>query len=359
MARVHNFNAGPAALPLPVLETARNELVEFGDNGMSLMEMSHRSKGFEAVCKAAEGNVRKLMGVTDDYTVLFLQGGASLQFAMLPMNLLASGQTADYIDTGSWASKAIKEAKIVGKVNVAWTGKQENYIRTPAAGDLQLTPGAAYVHLCSNETIGGIRFPSFPKTQAPLIADMSSEIMSRVIDTKQFAGIYAGAQKNLGPSGLALVILRKDLAARCPETVPVFFRYSTHIENESLYNTPNTWGIYLLKLVTDWVQAQGGVAAVEKANDAKAKLLYDALDASGFWKPVADKACRSTMNITWRTPSEEIDEKLVKEATKAGLVGLKGHRSVGGLRASTYNAVPLASVQALVQFLKDFEAKNG
>jgi phosphoserine aminotransferase len=360
MARVHNFGAGPAALPLPVLEKAQAELLDFNGNGMSLMEMSHRSRGFAEVIEAAQANVRKLMDVPDDYAVLFLQGGASLQFAMIPMNLRGEGQTADYVDTGSWSTKAIKEARTAGKVNVAWDGKKENYLRAPKESELDLTgESAAYVHICSNETIGGVRYPTFPKTAAPLIADMSSEIMSRVVDIRQFAMVYAGAQKNLGPSGLAVVVLRKDLAGRCPESVPIYLRYGTHIEKDSLYHTPNTWGIYIVKLVTDWIAEQGGVAAVERVNEIKAKLLYDTLDASDFYKACADKECRSTMNVTWRLPNEDLEATFVKEATAAGLAGLKGHRSVGGIRASIYNACPRDAVEALVAFMKDFEASNG
>ena len=359
MSRVHNFNAGPAALPLPVLEKAQTEMLDMAGSGMSVMEMSHRSKEFQAIVDAADANVRKLMGVSDDYAVLFLQGGASLQFAMIPMNLRGAGKTADYVDTGSWASKAVKEGKVGGAVNVAWSGKEGNYTRMPDAGELNLTPGAEYLHICSNETIGGIRFASFPKTQAPLVADMSSECMSRVVDVKQFGLIYAGAQKNLGPSGLALVIIRKDLIERCPETVPIFLRYSTHAAEGSLYNTPNTWGVYVLKLVTDWVESLGGIAGVQKINEAKAGALYDLIDSSDFWRSPVDKASRSIMNVVWRLPSEELEAQFVSEAKKAGMVGLKGHRSVGGIRASIYNAVGKDSVDALVSFMKGFEAKNG
>ena len=359
MARVHNFGAGPAALPLPVLEKAQAELIDFAGNGMSIMEMSHRSKGYDAVHQAAKENVRRLMGVGDEYEILFLQGGASHQFAMIPLNLRRAGESADFIHTGSWAGKAIKEAKLTGAVNVVWDGKEESYMRVPAASELKLTPGAAYVHLCANETIGGIQFPEFPATEAPLVADMSSEIMSRAIDVSRFGLIYAGAQKNLGPSGLALVIIRKDLIDRCPETVPIFFRYRTHSEENSLYNTPNTWAIYLLKLVTEWVEGQGGLAGVEKINTAKAEKLYATLDGSDFWKTPANKACRSKMNVVWRLPSEELEAQFVKEATGAGLVGLKGHRSVGGIRASIYNAVGMESIDALIKFMREFEAKNG
>ena len=359
MGRLHNFNPGPAALPVSVLERAQSEMLEFADAGVSVMEMSHRSKDFSAIIETAEANVRKLMGVPEEYAVLFLQGGASLQFAMIPMNFRREGKTADYVNTGSWASKAIKEAKIGGDVNVAWDGKDENFARVPKADDLNLTPDAEYVHICSNETIGGIRFPKFPKTDAPLIADMSSDIMSRVIDVGEFGMIYAGAQKNLGPSGLALVIVRKDLMERCPESVPMFLRYTTHAEAESLYNTPNTWAVYLLKLVTDWVLSLGGIPAMQIVNEEKAAALYAVIDASDFWRTPVDKESRSIMNVVWRLPSEELEQKFIGDATKAGLVGLKGHRSVGGIRASIYNAVPREAVDALVGFMKDFERENG
>lgn len=359
MARVYNFNAGPAALPLSVLEKAQAEMLDLAGSGMSVMEMSHRSKEYAAVNDAAEANIRALMGIPDDYDVLFLQGGASLQFAMIPMNLRRPGKSADYVDTGSWASKALKEAKVTGDVNVIWSGKEQSYMVAPKPGEIKETAGAEYVHICSNETIGGIRYPAFPKTQAPLIADMSSEIMSRVIDVSQFGMIYAGAQKNLGPSGLALVIIRKDLVERTPETVPVFLRYATHAEEKSLYNTPNTWAVFVLKLVTEWLQSLGGISEVQKINEKKAKTLYDVIDASDFWRAPADKASRSIMNVVWRLPSEELEEQFVSEAKKAGMVGLKGHRSVGGLRASIYNAVGQDAVDALVAFMNDFEKRNG
>jgi phosphoserine aminotransferase len=253
----------------------------------------------------------------------------------------------------------LKEGKITGAINVVWDGKSEKYMRKPAQGELNLTPGAAYVHICSNETIEGIRFNNFPQTDAPLIADMSSEIMSRVIDVNKFGMIYAGAQKNIGPSGLALVIIKKELVARCPDTVPVFFRYKTHAENQSLYNTPNTWAIYIVKLVTDWLLGLGGVAGMEKINEEKAALLYKTLDASAYWTTPANKADRSSMNVVWRLPSEELEEKFVKQATAAGLIGLKGHRSVGGIRASIYNACSLDDVKALCAFMAEFEKSNG
>jgi len=359
MARIYNFNAGPAALPVEVLVKAQSDLVEFSGAGMSLMEMSHRSKDFQAIIDAAEANVRELMGVPEDYAVLFLQGGASLQFATIPMNLRRPGKSADYVNTGSWAGKAVKEAKLTGDVNIAWDGKAEGFKRAPKPCELNLSPDAEYVHICSNETIGGIRFAEFPKTDAPLIADMSSEIMSRVVDVSRFGMIYAGAQKNIGPSGLALVIIRKDLMERCPETVPYFLRYTTHANEGSMYNTPNTWGIYILKLITEWMLGKGGIPAMQKADEEKAAALYSVLDSSSFWTTVAEKESRSIMNVVWRLPSEELEEKFVADAKKSGLIGLKGHRSVGGIRASIYNAVPKASVDALIAFMKDFEAKNG
>lgn len=359
MTRIANFNAGPAALPLPVLQKAQAELVEFGSYGMSVMEMSHRSKQFMAICDETVANIKSLMGISDDYEVLFLQGGASLQFAMIPMNLLLPGQTADYVHTGAWAGKAIKEAKLIGNVNTIWDNKAEKYTRTPRAGELQFTPGAAYVHICSNETIGGIRFPEFPITEAPLIADMSSEIMSREIDVNNFGMIYGGVQKNIGPSGMALAIIKKELIERCPDTVSVFLRYKTHSEEKSLYNTPNTWAIYLIKLVTEWMIENGGIKGMQKVNEEKAGMLYDILDSSAFWTPVAQKDFRSIMNICWTLQNEELEEKFVKEAKAAGMEGLKGHRSVGGIRASIYNAVPLAAVQQLADFMKEFEKKNG
>ncbi len=359
MGRIYNFSSGPAVMPLPVLEKARDELVDFESSGMSIMEMSHRDKIFDGIIKTAEANLRKLMGISDDYAILFLPGGASQQFAMIPLNLLLPGTSADHVNTGSWATKAIKEAELVGKVNVIWDGKATNYMSAPDPADLRFTPGAAYAHICSNETIGGVRFVDFPKCDAPLIADMSSEILSRAVTVNDFGMIYAGAQKNLGPSGMAVVILRKDLAERCPATVNHFFRYKTHMPEPSLYNTPNTWAVYVFKLITDWLLASGGVPAMQKRNEAKAAELYGVLDASPFWKPCAVKKYRSIMNVTWRLASEELEAKFVKESKAAGFDGLKGHRSVGGLRASIYNAFPAEGVTALAGFMRDFEKKNG
>ena len=359
MARVYNFNAGPAAMPLPVLEKAQAELLDIAGSGMSVTEMSHRSKEFQAIADEAEAGIRRLMRIPEDYAVLFLQGGASLQFAMVPMNLRRPGKSADYVDTGSWASKAYREAGITGSANLAWSGKGEGYTRVPKTGELRLLPDAEYVHICTNETIGGIRWTQFPETQAPLVADMSSEILSRQIDVGRFGLIYAGAQKNLGPSGLALVVLRKDLAERTPPNTPIFLRYTTHIADRSMYNTPNTWGIYLLKLICDYMESHGGVPWIQKINEEKAARLYGAIDASAFWRSPVEKESRSIMNVVWRLPSEALEEQFVGEAKKEGLIGLKGHRSVGGIRASLYNAVPLEAVDALVSFMKEFERKNG
>ena len=358
MERVFNFGAGPAALPLPVLEKAQKELLNFNGSGMSIMEMSHRSGAYKAVIDAANAGIRKIMNISDDYEVLFLQGGASMQFAMIPMNLLGEGMTANYVNTGSWAKKAITEGKLVGSTKVIWDGAANNYMSVPAAGDIVETADAAYVHITSNETIGGIEYKEFPQTKAPLIADMSSDIMSRRIDVSKFGIIYAGAQKNIGPSGLGLVIIRKDLIERTPEGLNTFFRYSTHADNGSMFNTPNTWAIYVVKLICDWVEENGGIEKLEQNNIAKAEVLYSALDNSDFWKPCADKESRSRMNVTWRIADTDLEAEFVSEATAAGLVGLKGHRSVGGLRASIYNACTLAGVEALADFMADFEKKH-
>jgi phosphoserine aminotransferase len=359
MARVHNFSAGPAAMPLAVLEKAQSEMLDLAGSGMSVMELSHRSKEFQAIIDGAEAGIRRLLGVSDDYAVLFLQGGASLQFAMIPMNLRRPGKSADYVDTGSWASKAIKEARLTGAAKVLWSGKGSNYTKTPKAEELKISHDAEYLHICTNETIGGIRWPYFPETKVPLIADMSSEIFSRPLDVSRFGMIYAGAQKNLGPSGLAVIIIRKDLAERTAGNVPIFMRYSTHLDGGSLYNTPNTWAIYMVKLVCEWVESGGGVPAFQKLSEEKAGKLYDLIDSSDFWRSPVEKESRSVMNVVWRLSSEELEGEFLAQAKQEGFVGLKGHRSVGGIRASIYNAVSMESVEALVAFMKEFEQKNG
>lgn len=360
MSRAHNFNAGPAVLPLEVLETAQRELIDFNGTGMSIMEHSHRGKAYDAVHAEAVTNLMKLLGATDDYQVLFLQGGASLQFSMVPMNLLGAGQVADYVNSGAWAGKAIKEAKKGGTVNVLADTSKEIPTNMPDYDALNYTQGAAFVHVTSNETIAGTQIKKFPQTEAPLVCDMSSDILSRQFDLKQFGLIYAGAQKNLGPSGVTLVVIRKDLAERAAATLPTMLQYRTHIEENSLYNTPPTFGIYILMLVTRWLLAKGGAAGMEKINQAKADKLYAAIDNSGgFYRGSAVKAFRSTMNVTWRLPSEPLEEKFIKEATALKMIGLKGHRSVGGCRASIYNACPMEAIDALIAHMADFQAKNG
>lgn len=358
MGRIYNFSAGPATLPLEVLQEAQQELLDFKGTGMSILEHSHRGKAYMAVHAEAIANTKELLGLGDDYAVLFLQGGASLQFAMVPMNLLGAGQTADYTDSGTWANKAIKEAKMIGKVNVAANCGKEIPTRVPTEAELKLTPGAAYVHITTNETISGAQWKTFPKTDAPLVADMSSDILSRPFDAKQFGLIYAGAQKNLAPAGMALVIMRKELAERVPATVPTMMQYKTHIEEDSMYNTCPCFTIYMYMLVTRWIK-KTGLQNLYARNVDKAARLYKAIDATGYYRGTAVKEFRSDMNITWRLPSEELEDKFNKEAEKAGFSGLKGHRSVGGLRASIYNAFPVEGVDALVGFMQDFEKRNG
>ncbi len=358
--RIFNFSAGPAVLPLPVLEEAQRELVTLPGVGMSIMEISHRSKAFDEIIGRAEGGLRELMGLPDNYHVLFLQGGASLQFSMIPMNLLPEGGSADYIVTGSWGKKAVKEAKREGAVNIAANTADGGFTRVPAQDELSLDQNAAYVHFTSNETIEGVEFKSEPEAgDVPLICDASSDILSRPVAVEKYGLIYAGAQKNIGPSGVTLVIIRDDLLQRIPDGLHTMLDFRTHVENKSLYNTPNTFGIYIIALVCDWLREKGGLSAMQGENEAKAKLLYDAIDATEFYRGHADRDARSQMNVTFRLPSEELEKKFASEATAAGLDGLKGHRSVGGIRASIYNAFPQEGVAALVQFMKEFESKNG
>jgi phosphoserine aminotransferase len=358
--RIYNFSAGPAVLPVSVLEEAQRDMLALPGVGMSVMEISHRSKTFDEIIGGAEQGLRELMGIPENYKVLFLQGGASLQFSMIPMNLLPEGQTADYIITGSWGKKALKEAKRAGAINVAANTEDSRYSRTPEQHELKLSAQAAYVHLTSNETIEGVEWKDLPDTgDVPLISDASSNILSRVEPVEKYALIYAGAQKNMGPSGLTVVIIREDLLARAPDTLHTMLNYRTHAENDSLYNTPNTWGIYILNLVCKWLKGKGGLAGMQRENEAKAKLLYDAIDAGDFYRGHAAPESRSLMNVTFRLPSEELEKQFVTEATAARLDGLKGHRSVGGLRASIYNAFPREGVEALVEFMKEFERKNG
>lgn len=359
MSRIYNFSAGPAVLPEEVLVEAQAQLVDYQGSGMSIMEMSHRGKEYMAVQAEAEANIRKLLNVSDDYAVLFLTGGASGQFAMIPMNLLGPDQTADYTHSGSWAGKAIKEAKLFGKVNLAADVSKTKPSRMPVGSELKWTDGAVYAHITSNETIEGTQWKEFPKTQAPIVADMSSDILSRPFDLKPFGLVYAGSQKNMGPAGVTLVIIRKDLAEKVSPKVPVIYQYKTHIENESMYNTPPCFAIYIVMLVTRWLEKKGGLAAMNAINEKKAAVLYNAIDSTEFYQGTADKAFRSSMNVTFRLPTEELEEKFVKEASILKLKGLKGHRSVGGIRASIYNAFPAEGVDALVAFMKEFEKKNG
>lgn len=358
--RIFNFSAGPAVLPVPVLEEAQRDMLSLPGVGMSVMEISHRSKTFDEIIGRAESGIRELLNVPENYRILFLQGGASLQFSMVPMNFLPSDGSADYIVTGSWGKKAVKEARRAGSVNIAATMADGGFTRVPGQDELSLDPRAAYVHITSNETIEGVQWKHEPATgDVPLVADASSDILSRAIPVVKYGLIYAGAQKNMGPSGVTLVIIRDDLLPRIRDGLHTMLDYRTHVENKSLYNTPNTWGIYIISLVCKWIADKGGIAGMERENNEKAQLLYDAIDATDFYRGHADADCRSTMNVTFRLPSEELEKKFTAEATAQGLDGLKGHRSVGGIRASIYNAFPSAGVEALVSFMRDFERRNG
>jgi len=359
--RIFNFAAGPAILPEPVLEEAQRDLMALPGVGMSVMELSHRGKVFEEIIQGCEADVRKLAGIPPSYHVLFLQGGASLQFSMVPMNLMPPGGKADYILTGSWGKKAVKEAQKVGTVQIAATNEAENFTRVPEASELKLDPAAAYVHFTSNETIQGVEWSREPEVGGvPLVCDTSSDMFSRPVDVTKYGVVYAGAQKNLGPSGVTLVILRDDLLSRVPKNLPAMLDFAVQAKEKSLYNTPPTFGVYIMRLVMKWLLAEGGLSAMAAKNAEKAKLLYDTLDGSGgYYRPHAKPGSRSNMNVTFRLPSEELEGKLVSEAKKAGLDGLKGHRSVGGIRASIYNAFPKKGVETLVSFMGEFQRANG
>ena len=358
--RLFNFSAGPAVLPEPVLLEAQRDLVALPGVGMSILEISHRSKTFEAILARTEADLRRLGGVPANYKVLFLQGGASMQFSMVPLNLLTAGATADYIVTGGWSQKAVKEAQRVGTVHIAGSTEGENFARIPRQDELTLTPGAAYVHFTTNNTLFGTEWASEPAVgDVPLVADTSSDMFSRPIDVAKYGLIYAGAQKNLGPSGVTLVIVRDDLLARSTKSLHTMLNYAVHAENGSMYNTPPCFGIYLMGLVMQWALAQGGLDAVGTINARKAAALYAEIDRTGFYRGTAQPDSRSRMNVTFRLPSEELENRFVKDATAAGLDGLKGHRSVGGMRASIYNAFPEAGVTALVEFMREFERKAG
>ena len=359
--RIHNFSAGPAVLPEPVLRKAQEAVWNVAGSGIGIMEHSHRGKVFDRILNEAEASCRALAGIPDDYSVLFLQGGASLQFTMVPMNLLPADRTADYLLTGVWAQKAVKEAKVLGgKVHIAASSEATNFDRIPKPGEITYSAKPAYVHLTTNNTIYGTQWRTEPEVPAgvPLVADTSSDMYSRPLDIRKYGLIYAGAQKNLGPSGVVLVIIRNDLVEAGPKTLPTMLQYRTFAAEKSLYNTPPTLGIYLVGEVFKWVQSQGGLAAMAELNAAKARLLYDYIDASDFFRGTVQPDSRSLMNVCFRAPTEELENKFIAEATKRGLDGLKGHRSAGGMRASIYNACPRAAVEALVAFMKEFEQAN-
>jgi phosphoserine aminotransferase len=359
--RIHNFNAGPAVLPLPVLEEAQEHLVDFHGQGHSLMEMSHRGKTYDAVHTQTIADMREVMHISDDYEVIFMQGGASLQFAAVPLNLAPAGGKVLYADTGSWSTKAMQEASKLGYAmqQVAGSGDAE-YTYIPTIDAARLDKDAAYLHITSNNTIRGTQYHSWPATgDLPLVADMSSDINCRVVDIDKFGLIYAGAQKNMGPSGVTIVIMRKELLARSPKNIPSLTNYATIAGKQSLYNTPPTFAIYLIGLVLKWIAGQGGLPAIEKTNRQKAAKLYALIDGTDFYRGTARVEDRSLMNVTFRLPSEDLEKRFVAEATEADMIGLKGHRSVGGCRASIYNASSLADVEALVDFMGEFERRNG
>ena len=365
--RAHNFNAGPAALPLAVLERIREELLDYRGTGMSVMELSHRSPEFEAINNAAEQNLRKLLAIPDDYAVIFVQGGGSMQFTMVPMNLALPGKPVDVLHTGAWTSKAISELKKGTLHRIAASTEGVKFTRVPRDEEIELAPDASYTYFCTNNTIEGTQYHALPASSAPLVADMSSDIASRPVDVAKFGLIFAGAQKNLGPSGVTLVIVRKDLAERAEKNLPTLLQYRTHIKEKSLYHTPPTFAVYILSLVTEWIAGEGGLPGIQKRNEAKARLLYDAIDASGgFYHCPVEKASRSLMNVVFRVggsaaaPGDEaVEKEFARQAAAAGLVGTPGHRSVGGMRASLYNAVGHDDVAALTQFMKEFHRARG
>jgi phosphoserine aminotransferase len=358
--RIYNFNAGPAAHPLPVLEEIQAEFLNFKGSGMSIMEVSHRSRWFDEVIEDATARVRRLFKLDETFHVLFLQGGASLQFCMIPMNLLPDGQSADYVNTGTWATKAIKECKIQGKpVRVVASSEDKGFSYIPEG--ISFSPDAAYAHITSNNTIKGTQWASFPDTGGvPLVCDMSSDVMSRSFDVSPFGLIYAGAQKNLGPAGATLVLIRDDMLKRVPEDLPAMLKYTTYVQHNSMFNTPPCFAVYTVQLVLKWLEETvGGLDKMEQINREKASLLYRTIDESGFYTGTAEKESRSVMNVTFRLPAEDLEKQFVQQAFEHGLVGLKGHRSVGGCRASIYNATSLEAVKALVDFMGEFARKNG
>ena len=360
MTRVFNFSAGPAALPEAVLRQAADEMLDWHGSGMSVMEMSHRGKEFIAIAHEAETLLRELLAIPASYKVLFMQGGAIAENAIVPMNLLRGHAGADYIDTGEWSKKSIKEAKKYAKVNVAASAADSGYTTIPPRASWRLDPDAAYVHICSNETIGGVEYPETPDVgTVPLVADMSSNLLSRPVDVSRYGLIYGGAQKNIGPAGLTIVIVREDLLGQALPATPSAFDYKTVADNDSMYNTPPTYAIYIAGLVFKWIRAQGGLAAMETRNRAKAALLYDYLDSASFYRAPVARECRSLMNVPFKLRDEALDADFLKGAEARGMVQLKGHRSVGGMRASIYNAMPVEGVAALVAYMKEFEAQHG
>ncbi len=357
--RVYNFSAGPAMMPEQVLKRAADEMLEYGDSGQSVMEMSHRSKEYQAIIDSVEAKLRQVMSIPDNYKVLFLQGGASSQFAMIPLNLMNRNNKADFVITGQWANKAYQEASRYGKCNVVASSKDKTFSYIPELDKSKFDPEADYFHICYNNTIYGTRFNELPDTgDVPLIADMSSCILSEPVDVSKFGLIYAGAQKNMGPAGLTVVIIREDLIGNAMDITPTMFNYKIHADNGSMYNTPPTYGIYILGLVLDWIIEKGGLAEMAKLNRRKAELLYNYLDSSKLFKATVSGKDRSLMNIPFVTGSDELDAKFVSEAKKEGLINLKGHRTVGGMRASIYNAMPCEGVEKLVEFMRKFEAEN-
>jgi phosphoserine aminotransferase len=360
--RVFNFNAGPGTLPLTVLERIREELLDYRGSGMSVMEMSHRSPEFEGILSKAEQDLRRLMGIPEDYAVIFLQGGGSFQFTQVPMNLYLAGKPVDMLHTGMWTAKAIGELKKATPYRLAGTSEPEKFTRVPRKEEMTFAADASYVYMCTNNTIEGTQWHTMPETgEVPLVADMSSDILSRRTDVKKFGLIFAGAQKNLGPSGVTVVIVRRDLAERADPKLPTLLQYRSEIKEKSLYHTPPTFAIYIVGLVLEWVEALGGAAGIEKLNDAKAKLLYDVLDAGGYYHCPVEKASRSRMNVVFRVAGgdEAVEKEFGKEAAAAGIAGIQGHRSVGGMRVSLYNAVTIGAVEALVAFMREFERKRG
>lgn len=356
--RVFNFSPGPATLPYEVLEQAAKDVVNFQNCGIGLIELSHRSKEFMAVIDEADALLRELMEIPDNYKVLFLQGGASSQFFMVPMNLLGNGKKATYLNTGTWSKKAIKEAQLFGQVDVAFSSEADKFNRVPTQNEYTVAEDSEYLYFVSNNTIYGTQFQEMPKSEKMLISDMSSDILSRKVDVSKFGLIFAGAQKNLGPAGVTLVIIREDLLDRTPANTPTMLAYKTHADKGSMFNTPPTFPIYIVAQVLKWLKAQGGVTVMEKINREKSDLLYNAIDATGYYRGHAEKASRSTMNVSFNLPTPELEQKFIAEATAIGLNGLKGHRSIGGCRASIYNAFPREGIVRLVQFMKEFETNN-